>query len=166
MDNLVLLYTSDKDSPSELVTELGISHGTIKELLVVSAAAFRVTYCSAMNKGVFDADTSQQIKKADRVYAALLSSDAKFVAMNQIVTQGWRVICAETQIRWIAIKQIHELSVPYANLLRQLDVTEEKCMATNRNDIRRRELQESYEYLDREIARLDDLLKQIQLTDG
>ena len=166
MNDTVLLYTSDKENSSEPVNELAISDAAAKELLVISAAAFRVTYCAPVNKGVFDPDTSQRLKEANRVYAALLSPRAKFNAADRDSRQGRGVICAETQISWNAIRQIHEFSEAYANLLRQLDATEEKCMSTDRNDIRRRELQESYEYLDREIERLNHLLKQIRLIDA
>ena len=164
MTDTVLLYTADKENSSEPVNELGISDAAAKELLVISAAAFQVTYCSSVNKSVFDPDTSQRLKKANRIYAALLSSGAEFNAADRDSRPGWRAICAQTRISWNAIRQVHEISEPYANLLRQLDATEDKCMSTDRNDIRRRELQESYEYLDREIARLDHRLKQIRLT--
>jgi len=166
MNDTVLLYTSDKENSSEPVNELAISDAAAKELLVISAAAFQVTYCAPANKGVFDPDTSQRLKEANRVYAALLSPGAKFNAVDRDSRQGRGMICAETQISWNAIKQIHGFSEAYANLLRQLDATEEKCMSTDRNDIRRREIQESYEYLDREIERLNHLLKQIRLIDA
>ena len=163
MNGTVLLYASDKEKSSGPVNELDISDAGARELLVISAAAFRVTYCAPVNKDMFDPDTSQRLKEASRIYAVLLSPGAKFSAVDRDSRQGWRVICAETQIGWNAIRQIHESSEAYANLLRQLDATEEKCMRTDRNDIRRRELQQSYEYLDREIERLDHLLKEIRL---
>lgn len=166
MTDTVLLYTSDKEKSSEPVIELGIGDDGAKELLMISADAFRVTYCSPVNKGGFDLDTAQRIKEANRIYAALLPSGAMSVAADLACSQGLDVICAEIQISWNAIRKIHELSERYQTLHTQLDATEEKCVRLDRNDIRARELRESYEYLDREIERLDRLLKQIRLTDA
>lgn len=166
MNDAVLLYTSDNEKSSEPINELGISVAAARELLVISAAAFRVAYCAPVNRGAFDADTSRRLKEANRIYAALLSPGAKFDAVDRDSRQSRGVICGGKQISWNAIRRIHEFSEAYANLLGRLDAIEEKCMRTDRNDIRRRELQESYEYLDREIERLNHLLKQIRLIDA
>ncbi|MBI2750164.1 MAG: hypothetical protein HYX43_12715 [Burkholderiales bacterium] len=166
MTDTVLLYASGKEKSGQPAVEPGVGDTAAKELLVLSAAAFRVTYCAPVNKSMFDPDVSQHIKEAIRVYAALISSDAKPNAVDRVSQHGWRVICPELQFSWNAIRQVHEISEPYANLLMRLNATEEKCVRIDRNDIRARELRESYEYLDREIERLDRLLKQIRLTDA
>jgi hypothetical protein len=159
MDDRVILFTWEDDDPKTYLRELCISDAAVNEVFVIPTGAFQLTYGSALNKRIFDHQTAQRIKQAANVCAARLSMEAARIART-----SERAICADAPIIWTAISRIHALSGQYAQLAERMDATETKCMTIERNSIWRRDLQESYEYLEREIERVSDQLRAIELS--
>ena len=159
MDDCVILFTCERNDVKVFLRELGISDTAVYEGMVIPSAAFRLTYGSPLNKGISHDQATQRIKQAANVCAARVSTEAARIART-----SERTICADSPISWSAIGRIHALSAQYARLTERMEATETKCMATERNSIWRRDLQESYEYLDREIERVSDQLKAIALS--
>ena len=159
MDDCVILFTCEHEDPRAILRELGISDAAVSEVVVIPSAAFRLTCGSSLNRRNFDDPAAQRVKQAANVCAARLSIEAARIART-----SERTICADSPISWSAIGRIHALSAQYARLAERMEATETKCMATERNSIWRRDLQESYDYLDREIERVSDQLKAIALS--
>ena len=159
MNDCVILFTWEHDDPKAFLRELGISDAAVSEVVVIPSAAFRLTYGSALNRRNFDDQVAQRIKQAANICAVRSSAEA-----GRIARSSGRAICADAAIHWDAIARVHALSGEYARLAERMDATETKCIATERNSIWRRDLQESYEYLDREIERIGDQLKSISLS--
>lgn len=163
MSDITILYMTDHDDPKVPLRELGIVDADIKDFLAIASAPFRVTYDSPANRLTFNQDTAQRLKTVDVVYAVLLSAMEGSVVPAQFLAASDGIICADASIDWQSVNRIAGLSQTYTDLQLRLEETEQKCMSMDRNSIRRREMQESYEYLDGEIERLDNLLKGIAL---
>jgi len=159
MNDCVILFTWEHDDPKAFLRELGISDAAVSEVVVIPSAAFRLTYGSALNKRNFDDQVAQRVKQAASICAVRSSAEA-----GRIARSSGRAICADAAIHWDAIARVHALSGEYGRLAERMEATETKCMTTERNSIWRRDLQESYEYLEREIERVGDQLKSISLS--
>jgi hypothetical protein len=165
MSDITILYMTDHDDPKAPLKELGIDDADMKGFLEIASAPFRVTYGSPTNRRTFNHDTAQRIKTVDVVYAVLLSTMEGVVGRAKHLVASDGTICADASVDWQSVNRVAELSQTYTDLQKRLEETEQKCMSMDRNSIRRRDMQESYEYLDGEIERLDNLLKGVALTD-
>ncbi len=165
MSDITILYMTDHDDPKAPLKELGIVDADMKEFLEIASAPVRVTYGSPANRRTFNHDTAQRIKTVDVVYAVLLSTMEGVVGRAKHLAASDGTICADASVDWQSVNRVAELSQTYTDLQKRLEETEQKCMSMDRNSIRRRDMQESYEYLDGEIERLDNLLKGVALTD-
>jgi hypothetical protein len=165
MSDITILYMTDDDDPKAPLRELGIDDADMKEFLEIASAPFRVAYDSPANRRTFNHDTAQRMKTLDVVYAVLLSTMKGVAGGAKHLAASDGIICAGASVDWQSVNRVAELSRTYAELQKRLEATEQKCMSLDRNSIRRRDLQESYEYLDGEIERLDNLLKGVALTD-
>ena len=159
MGDCITLFTLEHSKPRDFLGALGIGDEAVDEVLIIPSAAFRVTYGSPLNRRILDEQTAERIKQAANICAVRSSAEA-----GRIARSSGRAICADAAIHWDAIARVHALSGEYARLAERMDATETKCIATERNGVWRRDLQESYEYLDREIERIGDQLKSISLS--
>jgi hypothetical protein len=164
MSDVAILYVTDHDDPKVPLRELGIDDGDVKDFVEIASRPFAVTYGSTANRRIFNENMAQRMRTVDVVYAAIVSTTKGMAERVNSLSAFDGIICAGASVEWQSVNRVAELSRTYADLLERLAATEEKCMSLDRNSIRRRDLQESYEYLDGEIERLDNLLGSVTLT--
>ena len=163
MSGVAIIYLTGAADPKEPLRALGLRDSEIRGFLKIPTAAFRVTYGSEANRRTFDADTWQRLSRAPIVYAALVSPNDPAKPLER-KPEGC-IITGDRNVNWDAVNRLAALAGEYSRLREQLEATENRCRGMETNSIRRRDMQESYEYLDDAIGRLNDRLRGISLTD-
>jgi hypothetical protein len=157
---VAIIYVTEAADPKQPLRVLGIRDSEIHDFLAIPSAAFRVAYGSEANRRTFDADTWQRLSRAPMVYAALVSPNDRAGSLER-KPEGC-VIVGDGD--WAAVKGLAAIAEEYTRLQAQLEATENRCRGMERNSIRRRDMQESYEQLDDAISRLNDRLRGIALA--
>lgn len=159
MSGVAIIYLTEAADPKEPLRALGLRDNQIRGFLAIPAAAFRIAYGSETNRRTFDADTWQRLARAPMVYAALVSPDDRAGPLERL--EGC-VIAGDGD--WDAVNRLAAIAEEYSRLQAQLEATENRCRGMERNSIRRRDMQESYEYLDNALSQLSDRLRGIALA--
>ena len=163
MNEAAIIYMTEAADPKEPLRAVGLRDSEIRGFLAIPTAAFRVAYGSETNRRTFDADSWQRLAHPPMVYAALLSPNDR--AETLVRKPKGCIIAGDRNVNWDAVNRLAAIAEEYSRLQAQLEATENRCRGMERNSIRRRDMQESYEYLDDAISQLNDRLRGISLTD-
>ena len=160
-DCFSILYLCYHPEPLTALESLGVTKAAIKNYCSLPATPFSIFYGASLNSRIYDADTAARLKKSETVFAAQ-------VVMDHLPTNPGDdlvVVAAGPLPEWSTVLRLLALCTRYSELEEDMRKTEDKCLSLGEGSVRRRDLLESYEYIDSEMTKLEELLKQVYLID-